>query len=144
MKKQIILLIFLLSLFGCSKKVYLSDKTEIQTRDSTKVEQEKKTDIIELVSIKDSSEVEITYFSPPDSSGKQYIQKQEKVKIKRKTDVISNNVTTERKDSVKTIEKREKKDILVKEKKNVMQYAPIAIFILIIVIVNLYVKWRKL
>ena len=143
MKKQIILIIFLLTLLGCSKKVYVADKTETQTRDSTKVEQEKKSDITSIISVSDSSEVEITYFLPPDSLGKQYIQKQEKVKIKRKTDVISNNVTTERKDSIKTIEKKEKKDILVKEKKNVLQYAPIAIFILIIVIINFYVRWRK-
>ncbi len=105
MKNTIYLIFFLLTMLGCSKKVYVADKTDTQTRDSTKVEQEKKSDITSIISISDSSEVEIIYFLPPDSLGKQYIQKQEKVKIKRKTDVISNNVTTERKDSIKTIEK---------------------------------------
>ena len=146
MKKQIIFIVFLLLSIGCSKKVYLSDKSQTDTRDSTKIETITTEDIKRDVQISDSTEVEIIRYFPPDTLGKQYIQERinikKRVKTAQKEDIAKTKVT----DTTKVFVKSEKKDILLKEKKSVMPYAPLWILLAIIVIININQlrKWLRL
>lgn len=146
MKKQIIFIVFLLLSIGCSKKVYLSDKSQTDTRDSTKVETITTEDIKRDIQISDSTEVEIIRYFPPDTLGKQYIQERinvkKKVKTAQKEDISKINVA----DTTKVFVKSEKKDILLKEKKSVIPYAPLWILLAIIVIININQlrKWLRL
>ena len=146
MKKQIIFIVFLLLSIGCSKKVYLSDKSQTDTRDSTKVETITTEDIKRDIQISDSTEVEIIRYFPPDTLGKQYIQERinvkKKVKTAQKEDISKIKVA----DTTKVFAKSEKKDILLKEKKSVIPYAPLWILLAIIVIININQlrKWLRL
>ena len=146
MKKQIIFIVFLLLSIGCSKKVYLSDKSQTDTRDSTKVETITTEDVKRDIQISDSTEVEIIRYFPPDTLGKQYIQERinvkKKVKTAQKEDISKINVA----DTTKVFVKSEKKDILLKEKKSVIPYAPLWILLAIIVIININQlrKWLRL
>ena len=146
MKKQIIFIVFLLLSIGCSKKVYLSDKSQTDTRDSTKIETISTEDIKRDIQISDSTEVEIIRYLPPDTLGKQYIQERisikKKVKTAQKEDVLKIKVA----DTTKVFAKSEKKDILLKEKKSVIPYAPLWILLAIIVIININQlrKWLRL
>ena len=146
MKKQIIFIVFLLLSIGCSKKVYLSDKSQTDTRDSTKVETITTEDIKRDIQISDSTEVEIIRYFPPDTLGKQYIQERinvkKKVKTAQKEDISKIKVA----DTTKVFVKSEKKDILLKEKKSVIPYAPLWILLAIIVIININQlrKWLRL
>ena len=146
MKKQIVFIVFLLLSIGCSKKVYLSDKSQTDTRDSTKIETITTEDIKRDIQISDSTEVEIIRYFPPDTLGKQYIQERinvkKKVKTAQKEDISKINVA----DTSKVFVKSEKKDILLKEKKSVIPYAPLWILLAIIVIININQlrKWLRL
>ena len=146
MKKQIIFIVFLLLSIGCSKKVYLSDKSQTDTRDSTKIETITTEDIKRDIQISDSTEVEIIRYFPPDTLGKQYIQERinvkKKVKTAQKEDISKIKVA----DTTKVFVKSEKKDILLKEKKSVIPYAPLWILLAIIVIININQlnKWLRL
>ena len=146
MKKQIIFIVFLLLSIGCSKKVYLSDKSQTDTRDSTKVETITTEDIKRDIQISDSTEVEIIRYFPPDTLGKQYIQERinvkKKVKTAQKEDISKIKVA----DTTKVFAKSKKKDILLKEKKSVIPYAPLWILLAIIVIININQlnKWLRL
>ena len=146
MKKQIIFIVFLLLSIGCSKKVYLSDKSQTDTRDSTKVETITTEDVKRDIQISDSTEVEIIRYFPPDTLGRQYIQERinvkKKVKTAQKEDISKINVA----DTTKVFVKSEKKDILLKEKKSVIPYAPLWILLAIIVIININQlrKWLRL
>ena len=146
MKKQIIFIVFLLLSIGCSKKVYLSDKSQTDTRDSTKIETITTEDVKRDIQISDSTEVEIIRYFPPDTLGKQYIQERisikKKVKTAQKEDVLKIKVA----DTTKVFVKSEKKDILLKEKKSVIPYAPLWILLAIIVIININQlrKWLRL
>ena len=146
MKKQIIFIVFLLLSIGCSKKVYLSDKSQTDTRDSTKVETITTEDVKRDIQISDSTEVEIIRYFPPDTLGKQYIQERinvkKKVKTAQKEDISKIKVA----DTTKVFVKSEKKDILLKEKKSVIPYAPLWILLAIIVIININQlnKWLRL
>ena len=146
MKKQIIFIVFLLLSIGCSKKVYLSDKSQTDTRDSTKIETISTEDIKRDIQISDSTEVEIIRYLPPDTLGKQYIQERisikKKVKTTQKEDISKIKVA----DTTKVFVKSEKKDILLKEKKSVIPYAPLWILLAIIVIININQlrKWLRL
>ena len=146
MKKQIIYIVLLLLSIGCSKKVYLSDKSQTDTRDSTKIETISTEDIKRDIQISDSTEVEIIRYLPPDTLGKQYIQERisikKKVKTAQKEDVLKIKVA----DTTKVFVKSEKKDILLKEKKSVIPYAPLWILLAIIVIININQlrKWLRL
>lgn len=146
MKKQIIFIVFLLLSIGCSKKVYLSDKSQTDTRDSTKVETITTEDIKRDIQISDSTEVEIIRYFPPDTLGRQYVQERinvkKKVKTAQKEDISKIKVA----DTTKVFVKSEKKDILLKEKKSVIPYAPLWILLAIIVIININQlrKWLRL
>ena len=146
MKKQIIFVVFLLLSIGCSKKVYLSDKSQTDTRDSTKIETITTEDIKRDIQISDSTEVEIIRYFPPDTLGKQYIQERINVKKRVKTAQKEDIVKTKVVDTTKVFVKSEKKDILLKEKKSVMPYAPLWILLAIIVIININQlrKWLRL
>ena len=137
MKKQIIFIVFLLLSIGCSKKVYLSDKSQTDTRDSTKIETITTEDIKRDVQISDSIEVEIIRYFPPDTLGKQYIQERINIKKRVKTAQKEDITKTKVADTTKVFVKSEKKDILLKEKKSVMPYAPLWILLAIIVIINI-------
>ena len=145
MKKQIIFIVFLLLSIGCSKKVYLSDKSQTDTRDSTKIETITTEDIKRDVQISDSIEVEIIRYFPPDTLGKQYIQERINIKKRVKTAQKEDIVKTKVADTTKVFVKSEKKDILLKEKKSVMPYAPLWILLAIIVIINInqLKKWLR-
>ena len=146
MKKQIIFIVFLLLSIGCSKKVYLSDKSQTDTRDSTKIETITTEDIKRDIQISDSTEVEIIRYFPPDTLGRQYVQERinvkKKVKTAQKEDISKIKVA----DTTKVFAKSEKKDILLKEKKSVIPYAPLWILLAIIVIININQlnKWLRL
>ena len=146
MKKQIIFIVFLLLSIGCSKKVYLSDKSQTDTRDSTKIETITTEDVKRDIQISDSTEVEIIRYFPPDTLGRQYIQERinvkKKVKTAQKEDISKIKVA----DTTKVFVKSEKKDILLKEKKSVIPYAPLWILLAIIVIININQlrKWLRL
>ena len=146
MKKQIIFIVFLLLSIGCSKKVYLSDKSQTDTRDSTKVETITTEDVKRDIQISDSTEVEIIRYFPPDTLGRQYVQERinvkKKVKTAQKEDISKIKVA----DTTKVFVKSEKKDILLKEKKSVIPYAPLWILLAIIVIININQlrKWLRL
>ena len=146
MKKQIIFIVFLLLSIGCSKKVYLSDKSQTDTRDSTKIETITTEDIKRDIQISDSTEVEIIRYFPPDTLGRQYVQERinvkKKVKTAQKEDISKIKVA----DTTKVFVKSEKKDILLKEKKSVIPYAPLWILLAIIVIININQlrKWLRL
>ena len=146
MKKQIIFTVFLLLSIGCSKKVYLSDKSQTDTRDSTKIETISTEDVKRDIQISDSTEVEIIRYLPPDTLGKQYVQERisikKKVKTAQKEDIIKTKVA----DTTKVFVKSEKKDILLKEKKSVIPYAPLWLLLAIIVIININQlrKWLRL
>lgn len=146
MKKQIIFIVFLLLSIGCSKKVYLSDKSQTDTRDSTKVETITTEDVKRDIQISDSTEVEIIRYFPPDTLGRQYVQERinvkKKVKTAQKEDISKIKVA----DTTKVFAKSEKKDILLKEKKSVIPYAPLWILLAIIVIININQlrKWLRL
>ena len=146
MKKQIIFIVFLLLSIGCSKKVYLSDKSQTDTRDSTKVETITTEDVKRDIQISDSTEVEIIRYFPPDTLGRQYVQERinvkKKVKTAQKEDISKINVA----DTTKVFKKNKKKDILLKEKKSVIPYAPLWILLAIIVIININQlrKWLRL
>ena len=146
MKKQIIFIVFLLLSIGCSKKVYLSDKSQTDTRDSTKIETITTEDIKRDIQISDSTEVEIIRYFPPDTLGRQYLQERinikKRVKTAQKEDIAKTKVT----DTTKVFVKSEKKDILLKEKKSVMPYAPLWVLLAIIVIININKlrKWLRL
>jgi hypothetical protein len=145
MKKQIIFIVFLLLSIGCSKKVYLSDKSQTDTRDSTKIETKAIEDIKKDVVITDSTEVEIIKYSPPDTLGVQYVQERIKInkrlKIAQKEDISKIKVA----DTTKVFVKSEKRDILLKEKKSVVPYAPLWVLLTIIVILNInkFKKWLQ-
>ena len=145
MKKQIIFIVFLLLSIGCSKKVYLSDKSQTDTRDSTKIETITTEDIKRDVQISDSTEVEIIRYFPPDTLGKQYIQERINIKKRVKTAQKEDITKTKVVDTTKVFVKSEKKDILLKEKKSVMPYAPLWILLAIIVIINInqLKKWLR-
>lgn len=145
MKKQIIFIVFLLLSIGCSKKVYLSDKSQTDTRDSTKIETITTEDIKRDVQISDSIEVEIIRYFPPDTLGKQYIQERINIKKRVKTAQKEDITKTKVVDTTKVFVKSEKKDILLKEKKSVMPYAPLWILLAIIVIINInqLKKWLR-
>ena len=145
MKKQIIFIVFLLLSIGCSKKVYLSDKSQTDTRDSTKIETITTEDIKRDVQISDSIEVEIIRYFPPDTLGKQYIQERINIKKRVKTAQKEDITKTKVADTTKVFVKSEKKDILLKEKKSVMPYAPLWILLAIIVIINInqLKKWLR-
>ena len=146
MKKQIIFIVFLLLSIGCSKKVYLSDKSQTDTRDSTKIETITTEDIKRDIQISDSTEVEVIRYFPPDTLGNQYIQERinvkKKVKTAQKEDISKIKVA----DTTKVFAKSEKKDILLKEKKSVIPYPPLWILLAIIVIININQlnKWLRL
>ena len=146
MKKQIIFIVFLLLSIGCSKKVYLSDKSQTDIRDSTKIETITTEDIKRDIQISDSTDVEIIRYFPPDTLGKQYIQERINVKKRVKTAQKEDITKTKVADTTKVFVKSEKKDILLKEKKSVMPYAPLWILLAIIVIININQlrKWLRL
>ena len=137
MKKQIIFIVFLLLSIGCSKKVYLSDKSQTDTRDSTKIEAITTEDIKRDIQISDSTEIEIIRYFPPDTLGKQYIQERINVKKRVKTAQKEDIIKTKVADTTKVFVKSEKKDILLKEKKSVIPYAPLWLLLAIIVIINI-------
>ena len=137
MKKQIIFIVFLLLSIGCSKKVYLSDKSQTDTRDSTKIETITTEDIKRDIQISDSTEIEIIRYFPPDTLGKQYIQERINVKKRVKTAQKEDIIKTKVADTTKVFVKSEKKDILLKEKKSVIPYAPLWLLLAIIVIINI-------
>ena len=146
MKKQIIFIVFLLLSIGCSKKIYLSDKSQTDTGDSTKIEAITTEDIKRDIQISDSTEVEIIRYFPPDTLGKQYIQERINVKKRVKTAQKEDISKTKVADTTKVFAKSEKKDILLKEKKSVMPYAPLWVLLAIIVIININKlrKWLRL
>ena len=146
MKKQIIFIVFLLLSIGCSKKVYLSDKSQTDTRDSTKIETITTEDIKRDIQISDSTEVEIIRYFPPDTLGKQYIQERINIKKRVKTAQKEDMSKIKVADTTKVFVKSEKKDILLKEKKSVIPYAPLWILLAIIVIININQlnKWLRL
>ena len=87
MKKQLILIFFLLALMGCSKKVIV-DRSVIDKKDSTKVEIVKIENLIKDAVITDSSEIIIINYNKPDSVGKQSIS--QKIEIKKRQKAIIN------------------------------------------------------
>ena len=142
MKNTIFLIFFLLALMGCSKKV-LVDKSIIETRDSTKIEIVKIENLVKDAIITDSSEIVIINYNKPDSVGKQSIAQRIEIKKRQKAVINEKKEVIIKVDSAKVVKVLEKKDIFEKKSPKVWQYVPLALLLLIIII-NLYVKWRKL
>lgn len=142
MKNTIFLIFFLLALMGCSKKV-LIDKSVIDTKDSTKVEIIKIENLIKDAVITDSSEIVIINYNKPDSVGKQSIAQRIEVKKRQKAVINEKKEVVINVDSVKVVKATEKKDIFEKKVSGMWQYLPIAALVILIIIINLYVKWRK-
>lgn len=142
MKNTIFLIFFLLALMGCSKKV-LVDKSVIDTKDSTKVEIVKIENLIKDAVITDSSEIVIINYNKPDSVGKQSIAQRIEVKKRQKAVINEKKEVVFKVDSVKVVKATEKRDIFEKKVSGMWQYLPIAALIVLIIIINLYVKWRK-
>ena len=127
---------------GCSKKV-LVDKSIVETRDSTKIEIVKIENLIKDAIITDSSEILIINYNKPDSVGKQSIAQRIEVKKRQKAVINEKKEVIIKVDSAKVVKVLEKKDIFEKKSPKVWQYVPLAL-LLVIIIINLYVKWRKL
>lgn len=142
MKKQLILILFLLALMGCSKKV-LVDKSVIDTKDSTKVEIIKIENLIKDAVITDSSEIVIINYNKPDSVGNQSISQRVEIKKRQKVVINEKKEVVYKVDSAKVVKVTEKKDIFEKKVSGMWQYLPIIALIVLIIIINLYVKWRK-
>lgn len=142
MKNTIYLIFFLLALMGCSKKV-LVDKSVIDTKDSTKVEIVKIENLIKDAVITDSSEIVIINYNKPDSVGKQSIAQRIEVKKRQKAVINEKKEVVFKVDSAKIVKATEKKDIFEKKVPGMWQYLPIAALVILIIIINLYVKWRK-
>ena len=143
MKNTIFLIFFLLALMGCSKKV-LVDKSIIETRDSTKIEIVKIENLIKDAVITDSSEILIINYNKPDSVGRQSIAQRIEVKKRQKAVINEKKEVVFKVDSAKVVKVLEKKDIFEKKSPKVWQYVPLFALLLVIIIINLYVKWRKL
>ena len=142
MKNTIFLIFFLLALMGCSKKV-LVDKSVIDKKDSTKVEIVKIENLIKDAVITDSSEIVIINYNKPDSVGKQSISQRIEIKKRQKAIINEKKEVVINVDSVKVVKATEKKDIFEKKVSGMWQYLPIAALVILIIIINLYVKWRK-
>ena len=142
MKKQLILIFFLLALMGCSKKV-LVDRSVIDKKDSTKVEIVKIENLIKDAVITDSSEIVIINYNKPDSVGKQSILQRIEIKKRQKAVINEKKEVVFKVDSAKVVKVTEKKDIFEKKVSGMWQYLPIAAIIALIIIINLYVKWKK-
>ena len=127
---------------GCSKKV-LVDKSVIDTKDSTKVEIVKIENLIKDAVITDSSEIVIINYNKPDSVGKQSISQKIEIKKRQKAVINEKKEVVLNVDSVKVVKATEKKDIFEKKVSGMWQYLPIAALIVLIIIINLYVKWKK-
>lgn len=142
MKNTIFLIFFLLALMGCSKKV-LVDKSVIDTKDSTKVEIVKIENLIKDAVVTDSSEIVIINYNKPDSVGKQSIAQRIEVKKRQKAVFNEKKEVVFKVDSAKVVKVTEKKDIFEKKVSGMWQYLPIAALFVLIIIINIYVKWRK-
>ena len=142
MKNTIFLIFFLLALMGCSKKV-LVDKSVIDTKDSTKVEIVKIENLIKDVVVTDSSEIVIINYNKPDSVGKQSIAQRIEVKKRQKAIINEKKEVVFKVDSANIVKATEKRDIFEKKVSGMWQYLPIAALVILIIIINLYVKWRK-
>ena len=127
---------------GCSKKV-LVDKSVIDTKDSTKVEIVKIENLIKDAVITDSSEIVIINYNKPDSVGKQSILQRIEIKKRQKAIINEKKEVVINVDSVKVVKATEKKDIFEKKVSGMWQYLPIIALIVLIIIINLYVKWKK-
>ena len=143
MKNTIFLIFFLLALMGCSKKV-LVDKSTIETRDSTKIEIVKIENLIKDAVITDSSEIVIINYNKPDSVGRQSIAQRIEVKKRQKAVINEKKEVVFKVDSAKVVKVLEKKDIFEKKSPKLWQYVPLLALLLLIIIINLYVKWKKL
>lgn len=142
MKNAIFLIFFLLALMGCSKKV-LVDKSVIDTKDSTKVEIVKIENLIKDAVVTDSSEIVIINYNKPDSIGKQSIAQRIEVKKRQKAVINEKKEVVFKVDSANVVKVTEKKDIFEKKVSGMWHYLPIAALIVLIIIINIYVKWRK-
>ena len=142
MKKQLILIFFLLALMGCSKKVIV-DRSVIDKKDSTKVEIVKIENLIKDAVITDSSEIIIINYNKPDSVGKQSISQKIEIKKRQKAIINEKKEVVLNVDSVKVVKATEKKDIFEKKVSGMWQYLPIISLLVLIIIINLYVKWKK-
>ena len=127
---------------GCSKKV-LVDKSVIDTKDSTKVEIVKIENLIKDAVITDSSEIVIINYNKPDSVGKQSILQRIEIKKRQKAIINEKKEVVFKVDSAKVVKATEKKDIFEKKVSGMWQYLPIIALIVLIIIINLYVKWKK-
>ena len=143
MKNSIFLIFFLLALMGCSKKV-LVDKSVIETKDSAKIEIVKIENLIKDAIITDSSEIVIINYNKPDSIGKQSILQRIEVKKRQKAVINEKKEVIVKVDSAKVVKVLDKKDIFEKKSPKIWQYVPLLALLLVIIIINLYVKWRKL
>ena len=142
MKNTIFLIFFLLALMGCSKKVIV-DRSVIDKKDSTKVEIVKIENLIKDAVITDSSEIVIINYNKPDSVGKQSILQKIEIKKRQKAIINEKKEVVLNVDSVKVVKATEKKDIFEKKVSGMWQYLPIIALLVLIIIINLYVKWKK-
>lgn len=143
MKNTIFLIFFLLALMGCSKKVFI-DKSIIETKDSTKIEIVKIENLIKDAIITDSSEIVIINYNKPDSVGRQSILQRIEVKKRQKAVINEKKEVIIKVDSAKVVKALEKKDIFEKKSPKIWQYVPLLALLIVIIIINLYVKWKKL
>ena len=127
---------------GCSKKV-LVDKSVIDKKDSTKVEIVKIENLIKDAVITDSSEIVIINYNKPDSVGNQSISQRIEIKKRQKAIINEKKEAVLNVDSVKVVKATEKKDIFEKKVSGMWQYLPIIALLVLIIIINLYVKWKK-
>ena len=93
--------------------------------------------------ITDSSEIIIINYNKPDSVGKQSILQKIEIKKRQKTVINEKKEVVLNVDSVKVVKATEKKDIFEKKVSEMWQYLPIIALLVLIIIINLYVKWRK-
>ena len=127
---------------GCSKKVIV-DRSVIDKKDSTKVEIVKIENLIKDAVITDSSEIVIINYNKPDSVGKQSISQRIEIKKRQKAIINEKKEVVLNVDSVKVVKATEKKDIFEKKVSGMWQYLPIIALLVLIIIINLYVKWKK-
>ena len=93
--------------------------------------------------ITDSSEIIIINYNKPDSVGKQSILQKIEIKKRQKTVINEKKEVVLNVDSVKVVKATEKKDIFEKKVSGMWQYLPIIALLVLIIIINLYVKWKK-
>ena len=92
--------------------------------------------------ITDSSEIVIINYNKPDSVGKQSILQKIEIKKRQKAIINEKKEVVINVDSVKVVKATEKKDIFEKKVSGMWQYLPIAALVILIIIINLYVKWK--